>query len=90
MVEFEWDENKRLSNIAKHGIDFRDAQLLFDGCPTVTTTGIRGDEQRNITTGIYGDRFYTVVWTHRNNRIRLISYRRARGEEERIYRELYG
>ena len=26
---FEWDENKRLANIAKHGIDFRDAMDVF-------------------------------------------------------------
>ena len=35
-LEFEWDEEKRLSNIAKHGIDFLRVRELFDGRPTYT------------------------------------------------------
>ena len=30
-MEFEWDEDKRLSNLEKHGVDFFRARLLFDG-----------------------------------------------------------
>jgi len=29
-MEFEWDENKRQSNLSKHGIDFVDAAKIFD------------------------------------------------------------
>ena len=32
-MEFEWDDAKRLSNIEKHGIDFRDALDVFDARP---------------------------------------------------------
>ena len=32
-MEFEWDEEKRLANIAKHNIDFEDVVPLFHGQP---------------------------------------------------------
>ena len=61
MVEFEWDEDKRLSNFEKHGLDFRLAELLFDGRPRVTTVSKRFDEERQVTTAEVDGRFYTVV-----------------------------
>ena len=33
---FEWDEGKRNANLVRHGIDFPDAALLFDGRPIFT------------------------------------------------------
>lgn len=87
---FEWDEDKRLSNIRKHGIDFRDAQLLFDGRPVFTVPSPGDEEQRFTTTGIIGDRIYTGIWTLRDEAYRLISARRARHAEERAYRKLHG
>lgn len=35
-MNFEWDESKRLANIERHGLDFIDVILLFDGRPVVT------------------------------------------------------
>lgn len=29
-MEFEWDENKRQSNLNKHGVDFIDAAKIFN------------------------------------------------------------
>jgi uncharacterized DUF497 family protein len=29
-MKFEWDENKRLVNLRKHGIDFADARKVFE------------------------------------------------------------
>ena len=48
---FEWDEDKRLSNIDKHGIDFIRIRAIFDGRPIVRTSNIRDGERRFATTG---------------------------------------
>lgn len=38
---FEWDENKRRSNIVKHGIDFEDAKDVFDDAAAFTYASTR-------------------------------------------------
>lgn len=89
-VEFEWDEGKRLLNLAKHGLDFRDAENLFDGRPHLTVASVTDSEHRFLTTGILDERFVTLVWTERMEKIRFISLRRARNEERREYCKLFG
>jgi uncharacterized DUF497 family protein len=87
---FEWDEDKRQSNAAKHGIDFLTVCALFDGRPIYTSTTPRGDEERFATVGLIEGHFVTVVWTPRKNKTRLISARRSRDEEKKAYRQLFG
>ena len=41
---YEWDEQKRLFNIDKHGMDFTDAVQVFDGRPQFTYRSSRYDE----------------------------------------------
>ncbi len=82
---FEWDEGKRLSNIDKHGIDFEDAIDVFDGRPATTRQSDCANERRYVTTAIVRDKYITVVWTPRGDRIRLISARRSREAERRDY-----
>jgi len=89
-VEFEWDEAKRLSNIAKHDIDFFRARALFDGRPLLDFSSDRSGEQRFASTGIMEDQYYTVVWTWRGAIRRIISVRRARDGEKRAYRSIHG
>jgi uncharacterized protein len=89
-MEFEWDEVKRRINLAKHGIDFLDARRLFDGRSVVTRESSRRQEQRWCTTGLSLGDLMTVVWTLRNDRIRIISARSARNEEKRAYRQIHG
>ena len=62
-MPFEWDENKRLSNIARHGIDLADGELLLKGGPIVTVSSPRDGEPRFVSTGPIGSKFFTVVWT---------------------------
>ncbi|HET9659069.1 MAG TPA: BrnT family toxin [Thermomicrobiales bacterium] len=88
-MRFEWDEEKRQSNIAKHGIDFSRAALLFDGRDVIETLSAFADEERWQTTGIVDERFMTVIWTRRDDVIRLISARRARDGEKRDYYNNY-
>jgi uncharacterized DUF497 family protein len=82
-VDAEWDENKRLANIAKHGIDFADAAQVFEG-PIREREERRRDyrEDRFSTVGEVDGRLLYVVYTRRRDRIRIISARRA-GQDER-------
>ena len=89
MFEFEWDENKRLSNIAKHGIDFARAQALFDGRDAMEVELAHRDEVRYSAKGLLDNKFVTVIWTWRGANIRIISARRAQDAESRKYRQLF-
>lgn len=89
-MEFEWDEEKRLSNFEKHEVDFDEAYAVFDGRPVLTVPDLRYLEERYKTIAALGPRFITVVWTPRDHRIRLISVRRSSRAERRSYRESYG
>lgn len=80
---FEWDEQKRRSNIEKHGLDFITAAEIFDGRSIVTAQSASLQEERFLTVGNLDDRFITVVWTWRVDVIRLISARRARSQDVR-------
>ena len=89
-MRFEWDEAKRESNLAKHGVDFVDVPPLFDGV-TVTVLDDRFDygEHRFITLGILRGIVLAVAPTETDDLIRLISVRRAtRNEEERYVEEI--
>lgn len=57
MQAFEWDEDKRLSNVVNHDIDFRDVRPLFDGRPILTVPSPRGEEERFSSTGLIDDSF---------------------------------
>jgi uncharacterized DUF497 family protein len=82
---FEWDEDKRRSNLAKHGIDFDSAIEVFYG-PIILRRSDRNNEERWTALGYSDDRLVVVVFTRRADVIRIISARRARKNEEREYR----
>ncbi len=65
-MEFEWDENKRQTNIIKHGIDFIDAQKIFN-YETVTLEDNRFNygEQRFIALGLLKGKIIVVIYTER-------------------------
>ncbi|MGO9376431.1 MAG: BrnT family toxin [Syntrophobacteraceae bacterium] len=89
-MRFEWDERKRISNLEKHGLDFRDVTVVFEA-PHVEAPAIyRSGEQRFLAIGTFEGRYVTVVCTTRSDAIRVISFRRARHEERQKYQELYG
>ena len=91
MNQFEWDEFKRLRNIDRHGLDFYNARTLFDGREVYTALSQYPEETRFVSTALFNDgKFYSVVWTWRLDKRRIISFRRARNGEERQYRQLHG
>jgi hypothetical protein len=84
-ASFEWDDRKSDLNFAKHGIDFEDAIQVFYG-PIILHPSDRNNEERWIAIGFLEERLVTVVFTRRQDVIRIISARRARKNEERAYR----
>ena len=87
-MEFEWDDNKRQINIEKHGIDFADAEKVFQGFTYKIGSRITDyGEQRIIETGLLNNLEVTVVYTMREDRLRIISMRRARHEERDVFYE---
>jgi uncharacterized DUF497 family protein len=90
-MEFEWDENKRMSNIEKHGFDFRESWKLFDGdhIKGVAKQGKCGEE-RFLATGLIDEVYATIICTMRNGIYRVISLRKARPNEQRKHQALHG
>lgn len=86
MLEFEWDEDKNLTNIKKHGISFDVAKFVFndDNAIEIYDELHSIDEDRYIIIGIVNEVLY-VVYTVRNERIRIISARVANETERRLY-----
>lgn len=89
-MRYEWDERKRLSNLEKHGFDFFDVIDVFEAPHVVTPSSHDKPEERSLATGILEGRFVTVVYTMRDENVRVISFRRARHEERETYQKLYG
>jgi len=86
-MNFEWDNNKREKNLAKHQIDFSDAALIFYDNDRIESNDTRNDygETRYKTIGIVNDIVLCVVYTKRSEKYRIISARRARKDERKIY-----
>jgi uncharacterized protein len=88
-MEFAFDEAKRLANLAKHGLDFRDADLVFDGPILLSAARTVAGEPRWLAVGMIEDVHVTVVFTWREAAIRLISLRRARRHERARHHDLF-
>jgi uncharacterized DUF497 family protein len=87
-MEFEWDETKRLANLRKHGIDFIDIPVVFEGdIVTVEDDRFNYGEQRFVTLGLLQGRVVAIVHTEREESTRIISARKATKYEQRIYFE---
>ena len=88
MELFEWDPAKAEINWRKHGVKFEDAAQLFLGLMSTWNTS-RGSEVRFASIGVIEETALVVVWTPRENVIRIISARRARrGERRRLVQDL--
>jgi len=84
-MEFEFDERKSKANKAKHGIDFVEAQALWDDVDLLHIPTRTEDELRNIVVGRIGEKHWSAIVTPRGERIRIISVRRSRDEERELY-----
>ena len=86
-MKFEWDENKNISNIKKHGIDFNDAKEIFNDEYRKISPDLRKNykEERWITIGKIADIIIVLVYTIRNSNHRIISARYAKKKERINY-----
>ncbi len=85
-MEFEWDEAKRQSNIEKHGIDFAEAVAIFDNYVSMyQDTRADYGEVRYVSIGLLQGVEIAVIHTFRGGKNRIISARKARVKERRMY-----
>jgi uncharacterized protein len=85
-MRFEWDENKRLTNLQRHGIDFADVWEVFayDTVPMIDNRFDYG-EVRWLTYGLLRDKVVAVVHTETDDLIRIISVRNGTKNEQIKY-----
>lgn len=84
-MEFEYDKRKSRSNSEKHGIDFEDAQMLWEDEDRCVIPAVTLDEERFVMVAKLGDKFWSAIYTIRDKKTRIISVRRARKEEKANY-----
>jgi len=82
MLAFEFDERK---SRAKHGIDFVQAQTIWNDPDLIEVPAVTVDESRFLVIGRIDGKHWSAVVTYRSENIRLISLRRSRPEEVAIY-----
>lgn len=86
-IVFVWDEKKRKSNLKKHGLDFRDAHLVYDDPEKVTYRSTQADEPRwlDLALAVIHNKLLALVYAMRDGNIRVISFRPASREERKQY-----
>ena len=85
MIEFEYDQQKSASNLRKHGIDFDTARGLWLDPDLLEVPARTDDEPRFLVVGLLGGKHWSAIITYRGSRIRIISVRRSRTEEVKLY-----
>lgn len=88
LVSYEWDDAKRVENLAKHGIDFT-AASEFAWATAYVRPDLRRDygEPRFQAIGLLRQRIVVLVFTPRNGAYRLISFRPANSRERKAYEQ---
>lgn len=85
MCCFEFDHKKSSSNLNKHGIDFVEAQMLWDDPGLIEIQAKSDDEPRSLIIACIAQNHWSAVITYRGNAIRIISVRRSRESEVELY-----
>jgi uncharacterized DUF497 family protein len=84
-MQFEFNTTKSKNNKKKHGIDFVEAQALWEDPDLLEIPARTTDEQRFLVIGKIAAKHWSGVITYRDENTRIISVRRARDEEIEIY-----
>ena len=84
-MDFEYDRQKSEANKAKHGIDFDETQALWQDPALIKIPARAMDEPRSLAIAQWAGHHWSAIFTRRSERIRLISVRRARAEEVKVY-----
>lgn len=87
-MQFTWNETKRKSNLADHGLDFSDAPRVFEGLTyTFEDDRFAYNEQRFVTLGLLNGVSVSIVHKESEYEIRVISFRKATKREAQIFRD---
>ena len=86
-LQFEFDDNKSKTNKEKHGIDFVEAQDLWNDEAGVIFDARSDDEKRYALVSKLDNKIWVMIFTLRGETVRIISVRRARKEEVRLYEQ---
>ncbi len=84
-MQFEFDPQKSKLNKSKHGTDFGEAQALWDDPDCIGFPAKSDDEERYALLAMLKGKLWVVFYTHREDKIRIISTRRARNNERELY-----
>ena len=85
-MRFTWSERKRAINLREHGLDFVDAARVFEGLTfSYEDDRFAYGEQRFITLGLLAGVPVSVAHTESDDEIRIISFRKATGREEKRF-----
>lgn len=84
-MKFTWDDSKRLSNLKKHGLDFADAERVFEG-PMIVFEDDRESygEARLIGIGMLDALVVLIVHVESAETVRIISMRKADSNETNL------
>ena len=85
-MKYEWDEDKRQSNLKTHGLDFVDA-IDFDSTDALILVDDRHNygEIRHVALGKVRGRLCVLTFTWRNDVVGIISFRKANNREMKRY-----
>jgi uncharacterized protein len=85
-TRFEYDQKKEKTNLEKHGIDFKNGISIFSDPNAIELHAKWIDgEKRFAVIGQYNEKVWTLIYTPRQEKKRIISIRRARKEEITLY-----
>ena len=84
-MDFEFDTTKSMSKLAKHGVNFNDAKKLWRDPRVLVVKARQVVEPRWIAIGCIDQEYWSAIFTHRGERIRIISVRRSRMKEIALY-----
>ena len=85
-MPFDWDPAKRLSNLAKHGVDFASV-ALFEWEEAIVTASLSANEPRLVAVGPIAERLHVLVYSVETATVRVISLRLANRREIKRYGE---
>ncbi len=84
-MKFEFDQEKSDANKQKHGLDFVDAQVLWEDPDRLQVQAQTQGEPRLMLIGRVGDKHWSAIFTIRGDKTRIISVRRSRTKEVEQY-----
>jgi hypothetical protein len=84
-MRFEWDADKSRSNLLKHGIDFEESKNRWSDENRIEIRAPHPVENRGILISRHKGKLWTAIFTMRSDATRIISVRRARKKEAKLY-----